>query len=86
SHALLKVVIPADVPTYSEVERLSTGASVSVTGAVVESPGKGQRFEVKAQEVHVVGECPAEYPLQKKRHTLEFLRGIAHLRPRTNTI
>ncbi|CAM9444785.1 unnamed protein product [Scytosiphon promiscuus] len=67
----VQVVIPADVPTYSEVERLSTGASVSVTGAVVESPGKGQRFEVKAQEVHVVGECPAEYPLQKKRHTLD---------------
>lgn len=46
-----QVVIPSDVPTYSEVERLSTGASVSVTGVVVESPGKGQRFEVKAQEV-----------------------------------
>ncbi|CAM9912230.1 unnamed protein product [Pylaiella littoralis] len=82
----VQVVIPSDVPTYSEVERLSTGASVSVTGVVVESPGKGQRFEVKAEEVHVVGECPSDYPLQKKRHTLEFLRGIAHLRPRTNTI
>eukprot|EP00752_Nemacystus_decipiens_P002287 g2165.t1 len=82
----VQVVIPSEVPTYSEVERLSTGASVSVTGVVVESPGKGQRFEIKAQEVHVVGECPTEYPLQKKRHTLEFLRGIAHLRPRTNTI
>ncbi|CAM9444764.1 unnamed protein product [Ectocarpus sp. 13 AM-2016] len=82
----VQVVIPQDVPTYSAVERLTTGASVSVTGVVVESPGKGQRFEVKAQEVHVVGECPTEYPLQKKRHTLEFLRGIAHLRPRTNTI
>ncbi|CAN0138091.1 unnamed protein product [Ascophyllum nodosum] len=82
----VQVVIPSEVPTYSAVDRLSTGASVAVEGVIVESPGKGQRFEVKAQEVRVIGECPSEYPLQKKRHTLEFLRGIAHLRPRTNTI
>eukprot|EP00904_Undaria_pinnatifida_P013792 jgi/Undpi1/9543/HiC_scaffold_27.g11999.m1 len=82
----VQVVVPADVPTYTEVERLSTGASVAVKGIIVESPGKGQRFEVKAEEVHMVGGCPSDYPLQKKRHSLEFLRGIAHLRPRTNTI
>ncbi|CAM9674875.1 unnamed protein product [Discosporangium mesarthrocarpum] len=82
----LQVVVGSDVATYPEVERLSTGASVAVRGEVVESPGKNQRFEVKASEVKVLGECPADYPLQKKRHSLEFLRGIAHLRPRTNTI
>ncbi|CAM9611511.1 unnamed protein product [Chrysoparadoxa australica] len=82
----LQVIVNNDLPSYGEIERVSTGASVSVTGVIAESPGKGQRFEVKATELKVVGECPSEYPLQKKRHTLEFLRSIAHLRPRTATI
>ncbi len=55
-------------------------------GQIVESPGKGQQFEVKALEVELVGDCSgSEYPLQKKRHTLEFLRSIAHLRPRSGS-
>mmetsp|Transcript_6981 Transcript_6981/g.20402 ORF Transcript_6981/g.20402 Transcript_6981/m.20402 type:complete len:515 (-) Transcript_6981:125-1669(-) len=82
----LQAVVDADVPTFGEVDKLSTGASVSIKGTVVESPGKGQKYEIKASEITVVGECPSDYPLQKKRHSLEFLRGIAHLRPRTNTI
>eukprot|EP00968_Pinguiococcus_pyrenoidosus_P026764 scaffold7329_cov222-Pinguiococcus_pyrenoidosus.AAC.6 len=82
----LQAVVDASLPSFGEVSRLSTGAAVSVRGVVVESPGKGQKFEIKATELEVVGECPAEYPLQKKRHTLEYLRTIAHLRPRTNTI
>lgn len=68
------------------IPELSTGASLKVTGHLVESPGKNQALEVRASKVEVTGLCdPAKYPLQKKRHTFEFLRTIAHLRPRTNT-
>jgi len=66
--------------------RAGTGASVSVDGSLVASPASGQKVEVKARALEVIGEAPAEsYPLQKKAHSLEFLREIAHLRPRTNT-
>ncbi|KAG5186527.1 Asparaginyl-tRNA synthetase [Tribonema minus] len=82
----LQVVAGAELPSYGEVDRVSTGASVAVRGVIQESPGQGQRFELKASEISVLGECPGDYPLQKKRHSLEFLRGMAHLRPRTNTI
>lgn len=63
---------------------LRTGAAIAVEGALVESPGKGQRFEIQAQKVTLVGGAPEDYPLQKKRHTDEYLRTIAHLRGRTN--
>jgi asparaginyl-tRNA synthetase len=70
----------------SMVQDLTTGASVKIEGSVVESPGGKQKLELKATHVTVLGLCPAEeYPLQKKRHSFEFLRTIAHLRPRTNT-
>ncbi len=65
---------------------ISTGAAVEVRGNLVESLGKGQRVELQGKEVILYGEAPADYPLQKKRHSFEFLREIAHLRPRTNTI
>lgn len=70
----------------TEIDRLSTGASATITGILVASPGKNQSVELQGQSITVVGESPAEtYPLQKKRHSFEFLREIAHLRPRTNT-
>ena len=82
----LQVVTDESVSNFSVVESLSTGCSVSVSGALVESPGKGQRYEVQAKSLEVLGLAdPDTYPLQKKRHTVEFLREIAHLRPRTNT-
>ena len=82
----LQVVVGEDSPAYSLANSLTTGCSVTVTGNVVESQGKGQRFEIQAQEVQLIGSAePETYPLQKKRHTPEFLREIAHLRPRTNT-
>jgi len=86
--ANLQVIADSDMPNYQEViPKLHTGASVVVQGTVVESPGKGQAFEVKASTIELVGYCdPETYPLQKKRHSFEFLRTIAHLRPRTNTI
>lgn len=84
----LQVLANADLPNYKHLmEQLSTGASVAVSGVLAESPGKGQQVELHAKEVKVIGTCPADtYPLQKKRHSFEFLRTIAHLRPRTNTL
>lgn len=73
------------VDDISLIEPLSTGASISVTGTLVESPGKNQSMELKASSLRLIGTCPPEYPLQKKRHSFEYLRTIAHLRPRTNT-
>jgi asparaginyl-tRNA synthetase len=83
----IQVVAEADIPTYGEVDKFTTGAAAEVTGTVVASIGKGQKYEIKALSLKLVGDCPSEtYPLQKKRHSQEFLRTIAHLRPRTNTI
>ena len=77
----------AALPNYeSEIKRLSPGCSISVTGLVKASPGKGQATEVQATAVAVHGMADVNtYPLQKKGHSFEFLRTIAHLRPRTNT-
>jgi asparaginyl-tRNA synthetase len=69
---------------YAEIGTLTTGSSVSVAGTLVESPGKGQKWEIKAKEIEIINLAPDSYPLQKKRHSDEFLRTIAHLRPRTN--
>ena len=83
----LQVVADESTQGNDLVESLTTGCSVSVEGTLVESLGKGQRFELKAETVELLGTAdPDTYPLQKKRHTLEFLREIAHLRPRTNTL
>ena len=82
----LQVVVGEDSPVYALANSLTTGCSISVVGQVVESQGKGQQYEIQARELSLVGEAdPESYPLQKKRHTPEFLREIAHLRPRTNT-
>ncbi len=70
----------------SIIPKLSVGSSISIKGKLVESPAQGQDFELKAEEIELIGSSPSdEYPLQKKRHSFEFLRTIAHLRPRTNT-
>ena len=69
-----------------EIDRIATGASVEASGTLAESPGKGQQLELQVETFRVIGESPPErYPLQKKRHSFEYLREIAHLRPRTNT-
>ena len=83
----LQVVIDAATPGYEEhIKQVTTGASLRIIGEVKESPGKGQRIEVLARQFTLLGEAdPQTYPLQKKRHSFEFLREIAHLRPRTNT-
>jgi asparaginyl-tRNA synthetase len=83
----IQVVAPATLANYeSEIKRLAAGCSVTITGLVKESPGKGQATEIEANAITVHGWAdPDAYPLQKKRHSFEFLRTIAHLRPRTNT-
>ena len=85
--ASLQVIAGEHLPNYrDDVARLQTGCSVRVKGSLVSSPAKGQRVELKAEEIDVLGWAdPERYPLQKKRHSFEFLRTIAHLRPRTNT-
>ena len=81
----LQAVIAESALVDGSLTGVSTGAAVEVEGALVESPGKGQRWEVQATQVRLVGAAdPDTFPLQKKRHTDEFLRSIAHLRPRTN--
>ena len=79
----IQVIVDAGIEGYEDVSRMSTGASVRVEGRLVESPGR-QKWEVHATRVALVGGAPESYPLQKKRHSPEFLRSIAHLRPRTN--
>jgi asparaginyl-tRNA synthetase len=87
SLANLQVVINQDLPDYEAIlKKLNTGAAVEATGVLVASLGKGQRIELKAETVKVYGEAdPDTYPLQKKRHSFEFLRTIGHLRSRTNS-
>ncbi|MCH2143685.1 MAG: asparagine--tRNA ligase [Phycisphaerales bacterium] len=83
-----QVVAPSDLSNYeSEVLKLTTGCAVRCRGELVESRGKGQSLEMKASEIEVVGwvEDPDSYPLQPKRHSFEYLREVAHLRPRSNT-
>ena len=81
----LQVVV--DLANFDEemLKLITTGACISVNGEMVESVGSGQKVEVQAREIEVLGTCDNTYPLQKKGHSMEFLREIAHLRPRTNT-
>ena len=80
----IQIVAGSTLSNYQDVARLSTGSAVVVDGKLVESMGSGQQWEVIADRVEIVSLAPESYPLQKKRHTDEFLRTIAHLRPRTN--
>lgn len=83
----IQAIAPNNLDNYqTDVLRLTTGAAVKVTGILVESPGKGQSFELQAEQVEVLGlvEDPDTYPMAAKRHSIEFLREQAHLRPRTN--
>ena len=79
------VAVPELANYEAEIRKLTTGSCVRVAGRLVESPGKGQRYEIQAQGVAVVGHADEDYPLQKKRHSFEFLRTLGHLRMRTNT-
>ncbi|MDQ8203817.1 asparagine--tRNA ligase [Pelagicoccus sp. SDUM812003] len=80
----LQIVVNEGVPGYDESKGITTGAAVSVKGRLVASQGKGQSWEVQAVELQLIGAADDSFPLQKKRHSNEYLREIAHLRPRTN--
>jgi asparaginyl-tRNA synthetase len=82
--ANLQVIVDSACAGYEAIHAVNTGAAVRVHGRLVESPGKGQRWEMRAARLELVGPAPEDFPLQKKRHSDEFLRTIAHLRPRTN--
>ena len=82
--ANIQVVVEASIPDYAGIERISTGAAAEVRGRLTASPGKGQKWEIGAESIELIGPAGGSYPLQKKRHTPEYLREIAHLRPRSN--
>ena len=82
--ANIQAVVDEGIPGYENIQDATTGASIIVTGELIESPGKGQSWEIKANKIVVTGLSDESYPLQKKGHTPEFLRQIAHLRPRSN--
>jgi len=80
----LQIVADANTPGYEHIARFTTGAAAAVAGNLVPSPAPGQKWELRATRLELLGEADASYPLQKKGHTMEFLRTIAHLRPRSN--
>lgn len=82
--ANIQVIVDDGIPGSESISTATTGSSVKIKGQLVESPGKGQSFEIKALEVEITGIADETYPLQKKGHSPEFLRQIAHLRPRSN--
>jgi asparaginyl-tRNA synthetase len=81
----VQVVYDKELEDFAKISRLGVGTAVIVKGTLVMTPEAKQPFEIQATEVLVEGSCPSDYPLQKKRHTFEYLRSISHLRPRTNT-
>ncbi len=80
----LQIIAPDSLSNYAEIQRLTTGSSITIRGKLIASQGKGQTWEVIADELTILGASDDSYPLQKKGHTPEFLREIAHLRPRSN--
>ena len=81
----LQVVYDNTLKDFEEIGHIHIGSSVKVIGTVKESEGKGQDIDLVASDVILLGDCPEDYPIQPKRHTLEYLRSVAYLRPRTNT-
>ncbi|MBE6158279.1 MAG: asparagine--tRNA ligase [Firmicutes bacterium] len=80
----LQIVYTKDLANFDEVSKILVGSAISAEGTLVESNGK-QAYELKPETIEVIGDCPADYPIQPKRHTMEFLRSQAYLRPRTKT-
>ncbi|WP_130807487.1 asparagine--tRNA ligase [Senegalia massiliensis] len=81
----IQIVIGNELDNFKEVTKLSVSSAIIVRGKLVLTPDAKQPFEIQASEITIEGEAPSDYPLQKKRHTFEYLRTIAHLRPRSNT-
>ncbi len=81
----LQIVFSVELANFLEIEKATIGSSLEISGDLVESPAAGQPFELKARKITILGPAAADYPLQKKKHSFEFLRTIAHLRGRSNT-
>ena len=81
----LQVVYDEKLPNFSEIAKLNVGCALRIEGTIVATPEAKQKFELHAESIAVEGPCDETYPIQPKKHTLEFLRTINHLRPRTNT-
>jgi asparaginyl-tRNA synthetase len=81
----LQVVADPMIENYADVSRIGTGAALAIKGRLAESPAAGQKYELHAERIEIVGPADDSYPMQKKRHGFEYLRTVAHLRPRTNT-
>jgi len=81
----LQIVFEDHLDNFAQISKMNISTAIIVRGELVESQGSKQAFELKAKEVILEGDCPSDYPLQKKRHTMEYMRTIAHLRPRSNT-
>ncbi len=84
SLANIQCIADSGITGYADIAKMSTGSAIGITGKLIESPGKGQQWEIHATSIELIGEAPSDYPLQKKGHTPEFLRSISHLRPRAN--
>lgn len=80
----VQVVYESDIDGFDEIQKFRVGSAITVDGMVVESPGSGQAFEVRAKSIKLDGDSPEDYPIQPKRHSREYLREVAYLRPRTN--
>ncbi len=80
----IQIVFDNTLENYNEIAKLNVGSAITIAGELIESIGSGQEFEVKAKSIVIEGKSTPDYPLQKKRHSIEYLRTIAHLRPRTN--
>jgi len=80
----IQVIADGSLINYADITRLTTGSAVAISGSLAESPGGGQNWEIQAKDIEIISIAPEDYPLQKKRHSDEYLRTIAHLRPRTN--
>lgn len=81
----IQIIVEPGASNFEEISRIGTGTALTVEGTLVESPAAGQKLEILAISIKVIGLADQSYPLQKKRHTFEYLRSISHLRPRTNT-
>mgnify|MGYP000645407173 CR=1 FL=1 len=82
----IQCVVDYENTDHEILNNINSGASIKITGVLIESQGKGQKIEIKVEKIEILGKCdPEDYPIQPKKHSLEFLREIAHLRPRTTT-
>ncbi len=84
SFGTIQLVYDNTLKNFDDIQKIKVGSSIQVNGVVIKSQGKGQEFEIKVKDIKVLGDCPDDYPIQPKRHTREFLREQAYLRPRTN--